>query len=113
MVRSPPRKMLPIAESSRKGRRSDEGSYHCTLPHLRVTGRVPRESVTVAVYPLSQEVGIRLPDRIARWRLAPMFAAQELDARRSGLPVYWEGAARTEGGRGYLELTGYDRALVM
>jgi len=42
-----------------------------------------------------------------------MFAAQELDARRSGLPVYWEGAVRTRGGRGYLELTGYDRALQM
>ncbi|MBB3475374.1 putative secreted hydrolase [Sphingomonas sp. BK345] len=48
-----------------------------------------------------------------RWRLTPMFAAQELDARRSGLPVYWEGAVRTTRGRGYLELTGYDQALRM
>ena len=37
----------------------------------------------------------------------------QLDARRSGLPVYWEGAVRTRGGRGYLELTGYERALEM
>jgi len=27
--------------------------------------------------------------------------------------VYWEGAVRTRGGRGYLELTGYDQALRM
>jgi len=72
-----------------------------------------RSSATGAVYPVSQEVSIRVGGRIARWRLTPMFAAQELDARRSGLPVYWEGAVRTKGGRGYLELTGYDRALRM
>ena len=42
-----------------------------------------------------------------------MFADQELDARSSGLPVYWEGLVRTEGGRGYLELTGYAAPLAM
>jgi predicted secreted hydrolase len=62
---------------------------------------------------VSQELSVRAGGRIERWRLVPMFAAQELDARRSGLPVYWEGAVRTRGGRGYLELTGYDRALQM
>jgi predicted secreted hydrolase len=72
-----------------------------------------RSGATGAVYPVSQEVSIRVGGRVARWRLTPMFAAQELDARRGGLPVYWEGAVRTRGGRGYLELTGYDRALRM
>lgn len=72
-----------------------------------------RSSATGAVYPVSQEVSVRVDGRIMRWRLTPMFAAQELDARRSGLPVYWEGAVRTTGGRGYLELTGYDQALRM
>jgi predicted secreted hydrolase len=72
-----------------------------------------RSPATGAVYPVSQELSIRINGRIARWRLTPMFAAQELDARRSGLPVYWEGAVRTQGGRGYLELTGYDRPLTM
>ncbi len=72
-----------------------------------------RSGVTGATYPVSQEVSIRIGGRIVRWRLTPMFAAQELDARRGGLPVYWEGAVRTRGGRGYLELTGYDRALRM
>lgn len=72
-----------------------------------------RSGVTGAVYPVSQEVSIRTNGRVLRWRLTPMFAAQELDARRGGLPVYWEGAVRTRGGRGYLELTGYNRALRM
>lgn len=72
-----------------------------------------RSGATGATYPVSQEVSIRLDGRIVRWHLTPMFAAQELDARRGGLPVYWEGAVRTQGGRGYLELTGYDRALRM
>lgn len=72
-----------------------------------------RSRATGAVYPVVQQVSVRAAGRILRWRLQPMFAAQELDARRSGLPVYWEGAVRTRGGRGYLELTGYDRALAM
>ena len=72
-----------------------------------------RSQATGAVYPVMQDVSIRLSGTITHWRLTPMFAAQELDARRSGLPVYWEGAVRTRGGRGYLELTGYDRALAM
>lgn len=72
-----------------------------------------RSPATGAVYPVAQELSVRLPDGVHRWPLEPLFAAQELDARRSGLPVYWEGAVRTRGGRGYLELTGYDRALTM
>ena len=72
-----------------------------------------RSPATGAVYPVMQELSVRLPGGIRRWRLRPLFAAQELDARRSGLPVYWEGAVQTRGGQGYLELTGYDRALVM
>lgn len=72
-----------------------------------------RSPATGAVYPVAQELSVRLPDGVHRWPLTPLFAAQELDARRGGLPVYWEGAVRTRGGRGYLELTGYDRALRM
>lgn len=72
-----------------------------------------RSKATGATYPVMQRLSIRLPGGIRHWRLTPMFAAQELDSRRSGLPVYWEGAVSTRGGRGYLELTGYDRPLVM
>ena len=70
-----------------------------------------RSSATGAVYPVKQELAVRANGVIWRWTLQPLFVAQELDSRRSGLPVYWEGAVRTRGGRGYLELTGYDRAL--
>ena len=42
-----------------------------------------------------------------------MFDDQELDSRRTGGPVYWEGAVRAPGARGYLELTGYVSPLKM
>ena len=72
-----------------------------------------QSKVTGAKYPVAQDVSVRIAGRTTTWRLAPMFAAQELDARRSGLPVYWEGAVSTRGGRGYLELTGYDKPMAM
>jgi predicted secreted hydrolase len=75
------------------------------------TLRTWRSPATGATYPVAQELSVRLPEGIRRLPLIPLFAAQELDSRRSGLPVYWEGAVRTRGGRGYLELTGYDRKL--
>jgi predicted secreted hydrolase len=50
------------------------------------------------------------------WTLEPLIDDQELDARASTGTVYWEGAVRATqvgrvAGRGYLELTGYDRPL--
>lgn len=72
-----------------------------------------RSPATGALYPVEQELSVRLPDGVHRWPLKPLFAAQELDGRRGGLPVYWEGAVRTTGGRGYLELTGYASPLRM
>lgn len=72
--------------------------------------RSPR---TGAVYPVTQRLSLRLPEGIRRFDLNPLFADQELDARRSGMPVYWEGAVRTAGGSGYLELTGYAAPLRM
>jgi len=72
--------------------------------------RSPR---TGAVYPVAQRLSIRLPEGVRRLDLNPLFADQELDARRSGMPVYWEGAVRTPGGSGYLELTGYADPLRM
>jgi predicted secreted hydrolase len=72
-----------------------------------------RSTATGAVYPVMQEVSVSTPGHTAHWQLTPIFAAQEIDSRRSGLPVYWEGAVRTRGGRGYLELTGYDQPLTM
>jgi predicted secreted hydrolase len=77
------------------------------------TRRRWRSAATGAVYPVEQELRVRLPEGIRVLPLVPLFDAQELDARRSGLPVYWEGAVRTRRGRGYLELTGYAAPLVM
>lgn len=72
--------------------------------------RSPR---TGALYPVGQVLTITLPEGVRRWRLDPLFDDQELDARRGGQPVYWEGAVKTRGGSGYLELTGYASPLRM
>ena len=64
-----------------------------------------------AVYPVEADFIVRLPEGVRRFRLRPLFDAQELDGRAAGMPAYWEGAVSTEGGRGYLELTGYAGAL--
>jgi predicted secreted hydrolase len=72
--------------------------------------RSPR---TQTNYPVEQVVSVRLPSGERQWRLSPLFDDQELDSRAGGGPVYWEGAVRTEGGRGYLELTGYFQPLKM
>ena len=66
--------------------------------------RSPR---TKALYPIERQIAVQTPQGERRWTLKPLFDDQELDSRASGGPVYWEGAVRTEGGRGYLELTGY------
>ena len=75
--------------------------------------RTWRSKRTGATYPVAQILTITLPEGTKRLTLTPMFADQELDARASGLPVYWEGLVRTQGGRGYLELTGYAAPLAM
>lgn len=74
------------------------------------TWRSPR---TGALYPVGQNLTIKLPEGVRSWRLDPLFDDQELDARRGGQPVYWEGAVKTRGGSGYLELTGYASPLRM
>ena len=66
-----------------------------------------RSPATGASYPVEAEFVVRLPEGERRFPLKPMFDAQELDGRGGGMPVYWEGAVTTQGGRGYLELTGY------
>ncbi|MDZ4052593.1 MAG: lipocalin family protein, partial [Phenylobacterium sp.] len=62
--------------------------------------------------PIARDIQVRTPAGPRVWRLEPLFDDQELDSRPVG-PVYWEGAVRTEGGRGYLELTGYDAPLAL
>jgi predicted secreted hydrolase len=64
-------------------------------------------------YPVDQTLTLKLPTGERRFHLKPLFDDQELDSRKGGGPVYWEGAANVEGGRGYLELTGYFKPLKM
>ncbi|MDO6414131.1 carotenoid 1,2-hydratase [Sphingomonas sp. BIUV-7] len=66
--------------------------------------RSPR---TGALYPVDPVLRVRLPGGVRSLPLRPLFPDQELDGRKAGSPVYWEGAVTTPGGRGYLELTGY------
>jgi predicted secreted hydrolase len=71
------------------------------------TRRRWRSPRTGADYPVERVLTLRLPQGPRRFPLTPLFDDQELDSRTGGGPVYWEGAVRTDGGRGYLELTGY------
>jgi predicted secreted hydrolase len=71
--------------------------------------RSPRTGVE---YP----VAMRVSAGGESWTLEPLMDDQELDARASAGTIYWEGAVRAmkdgrEAGRGYLELTGYWRAM--
>lgn len=73
------------------------------------TWRSPRTDVP---YP----VAMRVRAGELRIELQPLMDDQELDSRASTRTIYWEGAVRAlrdgrEIGRGYLELTGYWRAL--
>lgn len=72
-----------------------------------------RSPHTGALYPVGQLLSVRLPEGVRHYRLNPLFDDQELDARRGGQPVYWEGLVKTAGGAGYLELTGYADRLRM
>jgi len=71
--------------------------------------RSPRSGVR---WPVAQEV--RFAGRTLS--LLPLMDDQELDTRNTTGAIYWEGAVRVqegerEVGRGYLELTGYEKAL--
>ncbi|MDQ1830230.1 lipocalin-like domain-containing protein [Massilia scottii] len=67
---------------------------------------------TNAVYP----VATRITTGATHWQITPLQQDQELDSRRSTGAVYWEGAVTikrdgAQAGQGYLEMTGYDRAM--
>ena len=71
-----------------------------------------RSPANGALYPVEAEFVVRLPEGERRFPLRPLFDAQELTGG-PGMPTYWEGAVTTDGGRGYLELTGYAGALTL
>lgn len=71
--------------------------------------RSPRTGVD---YPVAMQVHVGGVD----YTLLPLVDDQELDSRANTGTIYWEGAVRMlqgehEVGRGYLELTGYGKAL--
>jgi predicted secreted hydrolase len=73
------------------------------------TWRSPR---TNATYP----VATRIETGTTSWTLTPLQDDQELDSRQSVGSVYWEGAVTVTrdgqpAGRGYLEMTGYVKAM--
>jgi predicted secreted hydrolase len=75
------------------------------------TWRSPRTGTS---YPVSETVRTGA----FTWRLDPLMDDQELDSSQSTGAVYWEGAVSVSRdgkalGHGYLELTGYGRALKM
>jgi predicted secreted hydrolase len=64
-----------------------------------------------ATYPIETELSVKLGAETRLFTLRPLLDDQELDSRLAGGPIYWEGAVSCDQGRGYLELTGYDRAI--
>lgn len=78
-----------------------------------VPTRIWKSKRTGGSYPVAQVLVVNLPEGERRLTLTPLFNDQELDGRSSGLPVYWEGLVKTQGGSGYLELTGYTAPLSM
>jgi len=64
-----------------------------------------------ADYPVETDLTVTLQGRQRLFPLHPLLDDQELDSRLAGGPIYWEGAVSCDQGRGYLELTGYDRAI--
>ena len=92
----------------RQGRQRRFGSAELKFTPVR-QWRSPR---TGARYPVALEIEVAG----SRWQLDPLQDDQELDSRASTGAVYWEGAVRVQrdgmpAGRGYLELTGYLKAL--
>jgi predicted secreted hydrolase len=72
--------------------------------------RSPRSG---ARWPVQPVVRYRLGSAWQPLEIKALMPDQELDSRRGGGPLYWEGAITVPGGRGYLELTGYASPLRM
>ncbi len=64
------------------------------------TRRRWRSPRTGADYPVETTVSVTTPAGTKRFELRPLMDDQELDTRRTGGPVYWEGAVEVEGRKG-------------
>lgn len=82
-------------------------------------GRTWRSAETGAEYPI--EWTVEIPRIGLKLGVTPLLDAQEIISTSSLTPVYWEGAVRYSGehkgrmvtGKGYLEMTGYDKPVVL
>ncbi|MES2104090.1 MAG: carotenoid 1,2-hydratase [Pseudomonadota bacterium] len=73
-------------------------------------------AATRTSYPVATAIALSNGEERDNWELQPLSDDQELDSRRSTGAIYWEGAVTVQrngkpAGRGYLELTGYNKAL--
>jgi predicted secreted hydrolase len=80
-------------------------------------GRRWRSPHTGGDYPVEWHIDTPLPPPLHRLHLAALLDAQELDGRTGAGTIYWEGLSELRDaqgqrlGLGYLEMTGYARAL--
>lgn len=90
-------------------------SRHLTLADFLMTPSRPWKSpATGANYPLQWT--LQVPSLNLQLRTTAVMDAQELVSRSRFSPTYWEGAILIAGsatGVGYLEMTGYDRAVAI
>jgi predicted secreted hydrolase len=95
--------------------RDRQGGVHYAPPGVTFTPqRTWRSPRTGVAYP----VAMRVEAAGQAYELVPLMDDQELDARASTGTIFWEGAVRAlrdgkEVGRGYLELTGYWKPMVL
>jgi len=95
-------------------RAKEGGVYYAPPGTVFEPLRMWRSPRTDVEYPVAMRVQAKGKDLV----LEPLMDDQELDARLSAGTIYWEGAVRAlsegkEVGRGYLELTGYWRPMVL
>lgn len=82
-------------------------------------GRTWRSEETGAAYPV--EWAVEVPRLGLRLEVRPLLDAQEIFSERGFTPTYWEGPVTYSGerdgqavtGRGYLEMTGYDKPFTL
>jgi predicted secreted hydrolase len=95
---------------------ADSRTLHLPLPEIKLRPLSFWKSVrSGATYPASWEID--LPRYDLKLEVFPLVADQELMTSKSTGVTYWEGAVRVKGtykgrlveGKGYVELTGYDK----
>ena len=100
---------------------TERKSHHLARTDFTLTplGDSWKSPVTSAMYPVRWKISV--PKLGIELQADTALKSQELAGQSKGLPNYWEGAITVSGrkensplkGVGYLEMTGYDRAVVL